>query len=126
GVGSLCVPYPLVQGDLDLVELLDGLRGAKNYMRAFQEPGAAEGVLERDVEQVFRAILRGRGHTLDEFEAEPVDVRELPIGLWVGDPQLFGEPIVTDEELRYYVDAFQRTGFTGALSWYRALHEDHL
>ena len=126
GMGSLCVPYPLVQGDLELVELLDKLRGTRNYMRAFQEPGAAESVLERDVEKVFRAILRGRGYTLEQLEAEPAEVRELPIGLWVGDPQLFGESIVSDEELHHYVETFQRTGFTGALSWYRALHEDHL
>lgn len=124
-LGAIGVPYAPLQGDLDMVELYDQFKGPNNYVRAFQEPGVAEALLERDVAHTFRSLLRGRGYTMAEFAAAPPEIRELPIGFLVGDPQLFGPPIVTDDELDYYVQTYERTGFTGGLNWYRALHEDY-
>jgi len=34
------------------------------------------------------------------------------------------EPLGSDDELRFYVDVYERTGFTGGLNWYRALRKD--
>jgi pimeloyl-ACP methyl ester carboxylesterase len=31
----------------------------------------------------------------------------------------YGEPLLTEEELAVYVAAFERTGFTGGINWYR-------
>jgi pimeloyl-ACP methyl ester carboxylesterase len=123
-LGSLCTPYTRSDGPLDLLEIYDQIRGPNHYMRAIQEVGPAERLLERDVEATFRALLRGRGYSIEEFEAAPPEVRELPLGVMVGDPQLLGEPIVSETELRFYVDVYERSGFTGALNWYRALHRD--
>ena len=123
GMASLCTPF-FTPGEADLLEIYDELRGPEHYMRTFQEPGVGEALLERDVEATFRALLRGRGMTMDEFEAAPAEVREVPAGVFVGDPQLFGDEILTDEELAVYVDTYKRTGFRGGLNWYRALHAD--
>jgi pimeloyl-ACP methyl ester carboxylesterase len=126
GIGSLADAYPLLgAGDLDFVEGYDVHFGPENYVRGFQEPGVAEAVLERDVERTFRAVLRGRGYSREEFEAAPREVFSLPLSLWVGEPQLFGDPIVDDDEIAYYVRAFEKSGFTGALNWYRAMPADH-
>lgn len=125
GIASLGLPYVHL-GEYDLVEAYDQLLGPRNYMRAFQEPGAPEALLQADIAHVFRSILRGRGYTRDEFEAAPAEVRELPATVFVGDPMLFGDPIVTDDELAYYVRTFGANGFTGPLNWYRALHADYL
>jgi pimeloyl-ACP methyl ester carboxylesterase len=122
-VASLCTPY-FTPGDADLLAIYDELRGPKHYMATFQEPGVGEALLERDVEATFRALLRGRGYTMDEFEAAPAEVREVPAGVFVGDPQLFGDELLSDAELAVYVDTYRRTGFTGGLNWYRALHKD--
>jgi pimeloyl-ACP methyl ester carboxylesterase len=122
-LGSLCTPY-FIPGEVDLIEAYNELRGPAHYMATFQEPGVGEALLERDVEATFRALLRGRGYTMDEFEAAPPEVREVPAGVFVGDPQLFGPELLTDEELAVYVRAYERTGFTGGLNWYRALHKD--
>ncbi|MGE0214167.1 alpha/beta fold hydrolase [Mycolicibacterium sp.] len=124
-LGAIGVPYAPLQGELDMVELYDLVKGPNNYVRAFQEPGLAESLLERDVEHTFRSLMRGRGYTMAEFLAAPPEIQELPIGFLVGDPQLFGEPILSDDEIRYYVQAFEHTGFTGGLNWYRALHQDY-
>jgi pimeloyl-ACP methyl ester carboxylesterase len=124
GLGSLCTPYFTWESDQDMIETYDELRGPNHYMRTFQEPGVGEAILGEDIEHTFRSLLRGRGCTRERFEAAPREVREVPAGVFVADPQLFGEPIVSDEELRYYVDVYSRTGFTGGLNWYRALRRD--
>jgi microsomal epoxide hydrolase/non-specific protein-tyrosine kinase len=122
-LGSLCTPY-FIPGEVDLIEAYNVLRGPEHYMATFQEPGVGEALLERDVEATFRALLRGRGYTMDQFEAAPAKVQEVPAGVFVGNPQLFGPELLTDGELAVYVQTYERTGFTGGLNWYRALHKD--
>ena len=124
GLGSLCTPYFTWESPKDMVETFDELRGPNHYIRTFQEPGVAEAILEKDVEHSFRSMLRGRGYTMERFEAAPKEIQEVPAGVFVGDPQLFGDPIVNEKELAFYVDVYTRTGFTGGLNWYRALRKD--
>lgn len=124
GLGSLCTPYFTWESEKDMIETYDELRGPNHYMRTFQEPGVGEGILGEDVEHTFRSMLRGRGYTMQQFQEAPREVQEVPAGVFVADPQLFGDPIVSDEELRFYVDVYSRTGFTGGLNWYRALRKD--
>jgi epoxide hydrolase A/B len=123
GMASLCTPY-FTPGEVDLLKAYDELRGPKHYMATFQEPGVAEAMLGRDIDDTFRKLIRGRGYTMAEFDAAPAEIREVPAGVFVGDPQLFGEPLLTDAERAVYVAAYERTGFTGGLNWYRALHKD--
>jgi pimeloyl-ACP methyl ester carboxylesterase len=124
GVGSLCTPYFIWESEKDMLETYDELRGPDHYMRTFQEPGVGEAILEADVEHTFRSMLRGRGYTRQQFDSAPPEIQAVPAGVFVGDPQLFGEPIVSEEELAHYVDVYSRTGFTGGLNWYRALRTD--
>jgi pimeloyl-ACP methyl ester carboxylesterase len=123
GMASLCTPY-FTPGEVDLVEAYNEIRGPNHYMATFQEPGVAEAMLERDVEVTFHSLMRGRGMTLEQFRAAPPEIQELPASLVVGEPQLFGDELLSGEELAVYVQTFRRTGFTGGLNWYRALHED--
>jgi pimeloyl-ACP methyl ester carboxylesterase len=124
GLGSLCTPYFTWEAPQDMLEIYDELRGPNHYMRTFQEPAVGEAILEADVEHTFGSLLRGRGLTMEQFEAAPKEIQEVPAGVFVGDPQLFGEPIVSEQELGFYVEVYQRTGFTGPLNWYRALRCD--
>lgn len=72
------------------------------YIKWFQTPGDAEPTLEADVR---RTIASSRSFTPDWFsEPEPPTPRHM-----------------TDEDLAVYVEAFERTGFTGGLNWYRAM-----
>jgi pimeloyl-ACP methyl ester carboxylesterase len=123
GAASLCTPY-FTPGEVDLIEAYNEIRGPNHYMATFQEPGVGEAMLERDVEATFRALIRGRGMTLEEFRASPPEVQEIPAGVFIGEPQLFGDELLSDEDLAVYTETYRRTGFTGGLNWYRALHED--
>ena len=123
GAASLCTPY-FTPGEVDLIEAYNEIRGPNHYMATFQEPGVGEAMLERDIEGTFRALIRRRGMTLEEFRAAPPEIQEIPAGVFVGDPQLFGAELLSDDELAVYTEVYRRTGFTGGLNWYRALHED--
>jgi pimeloyl-ACP methyl ester carboxylesterase len=124
GIGSVCTPYFTWESPKDMIETYDELRGPNHYMRTFQEPGVGEAILEADVEHTFRSMMRGRGMTRAEFDAAPKAIQEVQAGVFVGDPQLFGDPVADDDAIRFYVDVYERTGFTGGLNWYRALRKD--
>ena len=70
--------------------------GEDFYMLRFQEPGVAEAELEADVAATMRGMFAG------------LIAGEAPLPDWI-----------SDDEFHYYVREFGRTGFTGALNWYR-------
>ncbi len=119
-VASLCTPHG-PRGRTDIVASYRRRYGPTHYMTTFQEPGLAEAVFEGDLDRTFNTMLRGVGVSLAEFRALPPEVQALPIGLFVGDPPLFGRPLVSTDDLRVYVDAYRQSGFHGPLSWYRSL-----
>ncbi len=79
--------------------------GEDFYIVRFQEPGAADATLARDVRSTF---LRMFG------PAAPLDLEGRIAQSGTERPDW-----ISEEELAVYVDTFQRTGFTGGLNWYR-------
>jgi pimeloyl-ACP methyl ester carboxylesterase len=90
------------------------------YMLYFQAPGVAEAELERDVPAALRAIYysvsaegepRRRSWTFPKRSAW-LDTLQRPerIPRWL-----------TQADFDFYVAQFQRSGFRGGLSWYRAI-----
>jgi pimeloyl-ACP methyl ester carboxylesterase len=77
--------------------------GEDFYMVWFQEPGVADEALSRDVQ---RTLTTRRQWTADWAE---------------GDEDTRRPEWMTEEDLRVYVEAFERTGFTGGLNYYRNL-----
>jgi pimeloyl-ACP methyl ester carboxylesterase len=120
GVVSLNTPYTRRTAESLLKSVLKA-RGPDHYMVTFQTPGVGEALLGQDLETTFRSVLRRPKLTLAEFRRLPPRLTNLPASLFAGEPELLGEPILSDEELQVYIDAYRRTGFTGALNWYRNL-----
>ena len=119
-VASLCTPHG-PRGRTNIVESYRRRFGDTHYMTTFQATGVAENVLEADLEHTFTTMLRGVGVTLAEFRTLPAELQALPMGLFTGDPQLFGEPVATPEDIAVYVAGYEQSGFRGPLSWYRSL-----
>jgi pimeloyl-ACP methyl ester carboxylesterase len=115
GVALLSVPY-LPWGDTDVLTALTEALGPDNYQVFFQEPGAAEKVFEADVRKSVLAWLIGISGDapeitrLDKVDADSVlpDFSARPLPMWL-----------TEEDVAYYTSEFERTGFGGALKWYR-------
>jgi epoxide hydrolase A/B len=76
--------------------------GEDFYIVWFQEPGVADAALARDVRRTLttsRQWTESWAHQDGPPPAPPA---------WL-----------SDQELAVYIDAFERTGFTGGLNWYR-------
>src|SRR4029450_10897809 len=75
--------------------------GADSHFLWFQEPGVADAALAADVRRT-------------------ITTREVWDAAWA---QRHDEPptprFMTEDDLATYVDAYERTGFTGGLNWYR-------
>jgi pimeloyl-ACP methyl ester carboxylesterase len=95
------------------------------YQLYFQEPGVAEGELEKDVRATMRSILysasgdapRGGPHVGD---AGLVGMVPRQGGLLSGMRHPAALPAwLTEQDVEFYVEEFVRTGFRGGLNWYR-------
>ena len=92
------------------------------YQLYFQRPGEAEAELMSDVRaNLIRAAWHFSG------DAPVTDLASLSMvprqGGWLANrplPERWPKWL-RDEDLNEYVSAFERTGFTGALNWYRNL-----
>jgi pimeloyl-ACP methyl ester carboxylesterase len=71
------------------------------YIVWFQEPGVADAALAKDVRRTVTTPA-----VWDADWAERDEQPRLPAFL-------------TEDDVRVYVEAFERTGFTGGLNWYR-------
>ncbi|MFJ8820989.1 alpha/beta fold hydrolase [Streptomyces sp. NPDC102467] len=87
-------PLPVMRGRL----------GDDFYMVWFQEPGVADRALAQNVRRTLVT-------------------REIWSAAWAARPdeEFPPPPWLTEEELAYYVEEFERTGFTGGLNYYRNL-----
>lgn len=97
------------------------------YTLYFQEPGVAEGELERDVRASLRRILfAASGDAGPRREGDgtpnPFSMVSRRGGLLapLPDPDAL-PPWLTEADLDVFTEAFAASGFRGALSWYRNL-----
>lgn len=113
-IALVSTPYS-PRTDVDFLTDLTARLGPDNYQAFFQEPGVAESVFEADVRStVIGSLLAVSGeaptvHTTSDIEpsrAVPETTRELP--------EWLPESVVD-----YMTSEFTRTGYRGALNWYR-------
>ncbi len=99
-VVGMSVPF-LPRGPAPPVGLLREALGEDFYIVWFQQPGAADEALARDVRRTFTTTKPWTDGWAD------------------GEDALARPSWMTEEDLDVYVEAFTRTGFTGGLNYYR-------
>jgi pimeloyl-ACP methyl ester carboxylesterase len=99
-VAGLSVPFA-PRAPAPPMELMRRHLGEDFYMVWFQEPGVAERALSENVRRTLAST-----HVWDPTWAEQEDRPPTPA-------------FMTEDELGVYVESFERTGFTGGLSYYR-------
>jgi pimeloyl-ACP methyl ester carboxylesterase len=95
--------------------------GGFHYIVYFQEPGVAEGELDRDVRRSLRGFYQ------DPVNIDMSEIRKAPPGVFgpAGGgllERLSDGPhgkFLTDADFEVFVKAFERTGFRGGINWYR-------
>jgi pimeloyl-ACP methyl ester carboxylesterase len=115
GVVNLSVPF-MERGALDWVTFWEQRLGSDFYIVHYnRHPGVADAAYARNPRNVLRNLFRtGHWKASRGGTRTAGSILELPT---MSNPA--GEPIVNDEELDVFVRAFERTGFTPALNWYR-------
>lgn len=90
------------------------------YILYFQQPGVADAELDSDPVRSMRRMISGL-QTLGDADAAARMFAPGPRGLLDRLAEPAALPAWISEDLDHYVTAFARTGFTGALNWYRNL-----
>jgi pimeloyl-ACP methyl ester carboxylesterase len=97
------------------LEILRATMGPEHYIVHFQTPGDADRRLAKDVRRVFETLMR-RGIKLSDLDLTQ-GIRSL--ATMVEEGRVLGQPLLTPAELDVFVRAFEKTGFTGGINWYR-------
>jgi pimeloyl-ACP methyl ester carboxylesterase len=100
------------------------VRTPNYYFNTFQEPGRAEPILEADVRKTFDFFLsRGGLWDTEVFSrlSEDSDERRMDMLAMMQKGSQLGEPFLSEEIMAYFTKAYEATGFTGGLNWYRSV-----
>ncbi len=106
---------------IDPIEMFRNAFGEDMYIVHFQKPGVADAQFGTDVEKTMRFFMRLPVATIADFATRPAERRSLALqdGLARYEPAGDTYQLLSPSELRFFVETFQRTGFTGGINWYR-------
>ena len=111
---NLSVPYQ-DRGDQPWIEWMEAVFGGDFYFVHFnRQPGVADAVMNENVSQFLRNLYR---KNLPLVAPEP---GMMMINLAQAE-HAAGDPVMNDDDLAVFVSAFESTGFTGSINWYRNL-----
>ncbi len=111
---NLSLPYQ-ERGEKPWIEFMEENLGGDYYFVHFnRRPGVADAVLEENTFRFLRNLYRK-----NEPPGEPEPGMAM-INLARAETPL-GDPLMSDSELAVFVSAFETSGFTGSINWYRNL-----
>ncbi|MFE1951884.1 alpha/beta fold hydrolase [Streptomyces sp. NPDC059524] len=121
--GVITLNTPFGHSRENPVELYEKAYGPRNYVAHFRTPECEE-ELDKDPARSFRFFMRrdtGAGTNLSRTGRHDPDSMSYIHWLWDDESTWPGELVMSPEELRYYSEAYARTGFGGGLSWYHSI-----
>ena len=110
----MSLPYQ-ERGERPWIEVMEAFLGGDFYMVHFnRQPGVADAVLDERASQFLRNLYRK-----NEPQRAPEPGMAMINLARAGTP--LGEPLMSESELSVFVSAFESTGFTPSINWYRNL-----
>ena len=111
---NLSLPY-MERGEKPWIEFMEEIFGGDFYFVHFnRQPGVADIVLEENTAQFLRNMYRK-----NKPLRAPLPGMSMINLARAATP--LGDPIMSDNELAVFIAAFESTGFTGSINWYRNL-----
>lgn len=109
---NLALPYQ-ARTEIPWIAFMEAVFGGDNYFVHFnRKPGVADAALGENTSQFLRNLFR---KNVPPAAPEP---GMMMINLAKAKEPL-GEPVMSDGELAVFVSAFEASGFTGSINWYR-------
>mgnify|MGYP003637634039 FL=1 len=117
---NLALPYQ-ERGEKPWIEFMEEFFGSDFYIVHFnKQPGVADAILKENTSQFLSNIFR------KNVPFAPPEPGMSMINVATAEKPL-GEPLMNDDELSVFISAFEASGFTGSINWYRNLdHNWHL
>ncbi len=114
---NLCLPYQ-VRGERPWIDFMEEAFGDDYYFVHFnKQPGVADAVLDENAAQFLRNLYRKNVPSQGSVEGmEMINLAKAA--------QPLGEPVMSDDDLSVYITAFNKTGFTPSINWYRNLNRN--
>lgn len=111
---NLSLPYQ-ERGEMPWIEFLELILGSDYYFVHFnRQPGVADAILDKNAARFLRNLYR---KNLPLQAPEP-GMAMINLAQAEAAP---GEPVMSDDDLAVYISAFEKSGFTGGINWYRNL-----
>jgi len=111
---NLSLPYQ-ERGEKPWIELMEEIFGDDFYFVHFnRQPGVADAVLDKNTSRFLRNLLR------KNVSPTPPQPGMMMVNLAETETPL-GEAIMSDSDLDVFISAFEASGFTGSINWYRNL-----
>lgn len=115
---ALNVPF-WPRAPIDPIDLARQALGDEFYIVNFQDSDEADRLFESDPGHLFDMLMRKNQVSRAEFEQLPPGKRVISLKATFERGESSSEPLLNNAERAFYADAFRRTGFTGAINWYR-------
>lgn len=114
---NLALPY-MQRGEKPWIEFMEEVFGPDNYFVHFnRQVGVADAILDANKSQFLGNLFRKNvPPTMPEPGMMMINLAQ--------SVESVGDPIMTDDELNVYVSAFEKSGFTGGINWYRNLDQN--
>jgi len=103
----------------DPIELARQRLGDDFYIVNFQDSDEADKAFGSNPGHFFDMLMRKNQVSRSEFEKLPPEKRILSLLQTIARTEASGDPILSAEEHAYFASAFERSGFTGPINWYR-------
>lgn len=109
---NLALPYQ-ERGEIPWLEFMEVMFGEDFYFVHFnRQPGVADAIMNQNTTQFLHNIFR------KNVPPTPPQPGMTMINLAQSENPL-GEPLLEEKELSIFVSAFESSGFTGSINWYR-------
>ncbi|MEB2774297.1 alpha/beta hydrolase [Algoriphagus sp. D3-2-R+10] len=111
---NLALPYQ-ARGEKPWIEFMEELGGGDFYFVHFnRQPGVGDAIMNENASRFLRNIFR------KNIPHSPPEPGMLMINLARAEKPL-GEPLMDEDELAVFIAAFESSGFTASINWYRNL-----
>ncbi len=118
GLINLNIPF-FPRTPIDPITLMRDYLGDDFYIVNFQDSNEADLKCDADPGYVFDVMMRKNQVTRAQFDALPKEKKAFSLLAALARTELSGQPLLTEEEHRVYVEAYKAGGFTGPINRYR-------